>query len=235
MDSLKCILIKIISNYEQIHPNQCLYTVSTRGHLLLESLQNKRVITNYEFNILTTMKRYKVLISFLAISIIMIQAQTNSIHQFKVKDINGQDFDMSSLKGKKVLVVNTASKCGLTPQYEQLQELYDKYKETGFTVIGFPANDFMNQEPGTVAEIKEFCTKNYGVTFPMMDKVSTKGKKQSAIYEWLTQESKNGVQDSEVSWNFQKYMIDEDGKLVGFVPPKESPMSDKIVNWIKSE
>ena len=180
------------------------------------------------------MKRFLVLISFLAISLIMIQAQTNSIHQFKVKDINGEMFDMSSLKGKKVLVVNVASKCGLTPQYEQLQELYGEYKDTGFTIIGFPANNFANQEPGSRSEIMEFCTKNYGVTFQMMDKVSTKGDDQSPIYQWLTKKSKNGVLDSEVSWNFQKYMIDEDGKLVGFVAPKESPMSDKIVDWIKS-
>ena len=163
----------------------------------------------------------------------MIQAQTNSIHQFKVTDINGKEFDMSTLKGKKVLVVNTASKCGLTPQYEQLQELYEKYKDKGFTIVGFPANDFMNQEPGSREEIQEFCTVNYGVTFKMMDKVSTKGKEQSPIYQWLTQKSKNGVKDSEVSWNFQKYLIDEDGKLVDFVAPKESPMSDKIVDWIK--
>ena len=181
------------------------------------------------------MKRILVLISFLAISLIMIYAQTNSIHQFKVKDINGQNFDMSSLKGKKVLVVNVASKCGLTPQYEQLQELYDKYKDTGFTIVGFPANNFLNQEPGSNSEIKAFCTENYGVTFLMMDKISVKGKDQSPIYQWLTEKSKNGVLDSEVSWNFQKYMIDEDGKLVDFVAPKQSPMSDKIIKWIESK
>ena len=182
-----------------------------------------------------TMKRNIVLILSLAISLFILQAQTKSIYQFKVKDINGEMFDMSSLKGKKVLVVNVASKCGLTPQYEQLQELYDKYKDTGFTIIGFPANNFANQEPGSRSDIIEFCTKNYGVTFPMMDKISAKGDDQSPIYQWLTKKSKNGILDSEVSWNFQKYMIDEDGKLVDFVSPKESPMSDKIVNWIKSK
>lgn len=182
------------------------------------------------------MKRNIVLLSLLIFSlIIMAQAQTNSIYQFKVKDINGEAFEMSSLKGKKVLLVNVASKCGLTPQYEQLQELYDKYKESGFIIIGFPANNFANQEPGTRSEIKEFCTANYGVTFPMMDKVSTKGDDQSPIYQWLTQKSKNGVMDSEVSWNFQKYMIDEEGKLVDFVAPKDSPMSDKIIKWIESK
>lgn len=165
----------------------------------------------------------------------MTNAQTNTIYQFKVKDINGDTFDMASLKGKKVLLVNVASKCGFTPQYEQLQELYDNYKDSGFVVVGFPANNFGNQEPGSRSEIKTFCTENYGVTFPMMDKVSTKGKDQSPIYQWLTQKSKNGVLDSEVSWNFQKYMIGEDGKLVGFVSPKESPMSDKIVKWIEAK
>lgn len=178
------------------------------------------------------MKRYLILISFLAISLTFIQAQKNSIHQFKVKDIYGETFDMSTLKGKKVLIVNTASKCGLTPQYEELQMLYDKYKDQGFTIVGFPANDFMNQEPGTKEEIAAFCAENYGVTFKMMDKVSTKGKDQSPIYQWLTQKSKNGVKDSKVSWNFQKYMIDEDGKLVDFVAPKKSPLTDEIVDWI---
>ena len=181
------------------------------------------------------MKQKLVLLFFLMFSIIMVNAQVNSIHQYKVKDINGDIFDMSSLKGKKVLLVNVASKCGLTPQYEQLQELYDKYKENGFVVVGFPANNFKNQEPGSRSEIMAFCTENYGVTFPMMDKVSTKGDDQSPIYQWLTQKSKNGVKDSEVSWNFQKYMIDEEGRLVDFVSPKESPMSDKIVTWVESK
>ena len=128
--------------------------------------------------------------------------------------------------------MNTASKCGLTPQYAELQKLYDTYKDQGFTIVGFPANNFMNQEPGTKEEIAEFCSENYGVTFQMMDKVSTKGDDQSPIYQWLTQKSKNGVMDSKVSWNFQKYLIDEDGKLVDFVEPKKSPLSDEIVQWI---
>jgi glutathione peroxidase len=180
-----------------------------------------------------TMKKKIFLFSFLIFSLFMIQAQTKSIHQFKVEDINGDTFDLSSLKGKKVLIVNVASKCGFTPQYEQLQELYDKYKDSDFMVIGFPANDFANQEPGSNAEIKAFCTENYGVTFPMMGKISTKGDNQSPVYEWLTHKSMNGVSDSEVSWNFQKYMIDKEGKLVDFVSPKENPMSDKIISWIE--
>lgn len=156
-----------------------------------------------------------------------------SFYDFKVKDIDGNDFDLSSLKGKKVLVVNTASKCGNTPQYEQLQGLYEEYGNKGFTIIGFPANNFGKQEPGTNAEIEEFCTKNYGVTFTMMSKISVKGDDMDPLYQWLTQKSKNGVLDSEVGWNFQKYLIDENGKLVKMVAPKVKPDDEQIVSWIK--
>ena len=157
-----------------------------------------------------------------------------TLHDFVVKDINGKDFDLATLKGNKVLVVNVASKCGLTPQYEDLQALYDKYKNKGFVVIGFPANNFMGQEPGTNNEIMEFCSVNYGVTFPMMDKISVKGKEQAPLYKWLTNKSENGKLDQNVTWNFQKFMIDEDGHLVDVVMPKESPMSDKIINWLNN-
>jgi glutathione peroxidase len=157
---------------------------------------------------------------------------TQTFHDFTVKDIDGKEFDLASLKGKKVLVVNVASKCGLTPQYEDLQALYDKYKDRNFTVIGFPANNFAGQEPGTNAQIKEFCTLNYGVTFPMMDKISVKGKDQAPVYNWLTHKSENGKIDQEVTWNFQKFMIDEEGNLVDVVQPKESPTSEKIIKWI---
>jgi glutathione peroxidase len=155
-----------------------------------------------------------------------------SFYDFKVKDIDENDFDLSTLKGKKVLVVNTASKCGLTPQYEQLQEVYEKYGGKDFTIIGFPANNFMKQEPGTNAEISEFCTKNYGVTFQMMEKISVKGDDMHPLYQWLTQKSKNGVLDSEVSWNFQKYLIDEKGNLVKMIAPKVKPNDEEIVSWI---
>lgn len=155
-----------------------------------------------------------------------------TLHDFTVKDIEGNDFNLANLKGKKVLVVNVASKCGLTPQYELLQELYDKFKHLNFVVIGFPANNFMGQEPGTNADIMEFCTANYGVTFPMMDKISVKGDDQALLYKWLTQKEENGVMDEDVSWNFQKFMVDENGNLVDVVKPKESPMDDKIINWI---
>jgi glutathione peroxidase len=161
-------------------------------------------------------------------------AQDKNFHHFKAQTISGETLDFSSLEGKKVLVVNTASKCGLTPQYKELEELYKTYRDDNFTIIGFPANNFMNQEPGTNEEIKEFCEINYGVTFQMMSKISVKGKDMDPIYQWLTSKEANGVMDSKVSWNFQKYMIDEKGNLVDFVSPKDSPMSDKIVNWIKS-
>jgi glutathione peroxidase len=155
-----------------------------------------------------------------------------SFYDFKVKDIDGKEFDLASLKGKKVLVVNTASKCGLTPQYEQLQEVYEKYGGDNFTIIGFPANNFMKQEPGTNEEIAEFCQKNYGVTFQMMEKISVKGDDMHPLYQWLTQKSKNGVLDSEIGWNFQKYLIDEKGNLVKMVAPKVKPNDEEILGWI---
>lgn len=156
-----------------------------------------------------------------------------SFYDFKVKDIDGKDFDLASLKGKKVLVVNTASKCGFTPQYKQLQELFEKYGGDKFTIIGFPANNFMKQEPGTNQEIAAFCEKNYGVTFRMMSKISVKGDDMHPLYKWLTNKSQNGVMDSDVKWNFQKYLIDENGKLVDVVEPKIKPDDEKIVRWIR--
>jgi len=160
-----------------------------------------------------------------------LQAQ-NSIHQFKVKTIDGKDFDFAALKGKKVMIVNTASKCGLTPQYEQLQALYTKYGGDKFEIIGFPANNFANQEPGTASEIMEFCSVNYGVTFPLMEKVSVKGDDQHPVYQWLTQKNKNGVEESSVQWNFQKYLIDENGNLVKVIPPRTKPDDLEIIAWI---
>jgi glutathione peroxidase len=155
-----------------------------------------------------------------------------SFYDFKVKTIDGEDFNFASLKGKKVMIVNTASRCGFTPQYKDLQALYEKYGGNNFVIIGFPANNFNSQEPGSNKDIKEFCTKNYGVTFPMMSKISVKGEDMSPVYQWLTQKKLNGVKDSEVQWNFQKYLIDENGNLVDVIPSKESPASEKITRWI---
>jgi glutathione peroxidase len=158
-----------------------------------------------------------------------------TLYDFKVKTIDGADFDLASLKGKKVLVVNTASKCGLTPQYEKLQELYLKHGGDNFTIIGFPANNFMSQEPGSNNDIAEFCQKNYGVTFQMMEKISVKGKDIHPLYKWLTSASENGVGDFDVKWNFHKFLIDENGKLVKDVNPQKSPMDDEIMNWISAK
>lgn len=163
----------------------------------------------------------------------VISGQTG-FYDFKVKTLDGETFDFASLKGKKVMIVNTASKCGFTPQYEQLQDIYEKYGKDDFVIIGFPANNFMNQEPGTAEEIREFCDVNYGVTFPMMAKISVKGDDQHSLYQWLTNKEKNGVSDSEVKWNFQKYLISADGKLEKVIPPKTRPDDSEIINWIKN-
>ncbi|TRW97184.1 glutathione peroxidase [Flavobacterium gawalongense] len=157
-----------------------------------------------------------------------------TIYQFKVADLSGNTFDFASLKGKKIMIVNTASKCGLTPQYKDLEALYKEYKDKGFVIVGFPANNFASQEPGTNEEIATFCQLNYGVTFPMMDKVSVKGDDMSEVYQFLTQKSKNGLQDSEVEWNFQKYLINEKGELEKVISPKTLPTDASIVNWIKA-
>ena len=155
-----------------------------------------------------------------------------TIYSFKVKDLSGNEFDFASLKGKKILIVNTASKCGLTPQYKDLEAIYEKYKEKNFVIIGFPANNFASQEPGTSKEISEFCQLNYGVTFPMMEKVSVKGDDMCEVYKFLTQKSKNGLQDSEVEWNFQKYLINEKGELEKVIAPRVLPTDASIVDWI---
>ena len=156
-----------------------------------------------------------------------------SIHEFKVESISGESFDFSNLKGKKVMVVNTASKCGLTPQYEQLEALYQKYKNSNFIIVGFPSNDFMGQEPGTNEEIVAFCKKNYGVTFPLMSKVKVKGKGICDVYSFLTSKSKNGLEDNKVQWNFQKYLLDEDGFLVKVLSPRITPDDSQISAWIE--
>ena len=161
-----------------------------------------------------------------------INAQQKSFYDFTVKTIDGKDFPLSSLKGKKVLVVNVASKCGFTPQYAKLEELYTKYEKDNFVIIGFPANNFLGQEPGSNEEIKTFCTLNYGVTFPMMAKISVKGKDIAPLYQWLTQKSENGVANAKVGWNFHKFLIDENGNWVASYGSTTDPLSEKIVDWI---
>lgn len=155
--------------------------------------------------------------------------KAKGIYSFKVEALDGGSIDFSKFKGKKILVVNTASKCGYTPQYKGLEELYQKYKDK-LVIVGFPANNFGGQEPGTNTEIKEFCTKNYGVTFPMAAKVSVKGDDQAAIFKWLCNKSENGVLDAEIKWNFGKFLLDEKGNLVAYFPSKVEPMSEEIIS-----
>jgi glutathione peroxidase len=177
----------------------------------------------------------KTLITLLSIMTLTLNSQTsvdNSIHQFKVADIYGNIFDFSQLKGKKVMIVNTASKCGLTYQYEALQKLYSQYKDLNFVIVGFPSNDFLWQEPGSNDEIIDFCEQNYGVTFPMMSKITVKGTKKHPIYQFLTEKSKNNYRDSRVTWNFQKYLVNKQGRVEKIISPRTRPDSEEIVSWI---
>lgn len=163
------------------------------------------------------------------------ETKAETIYQFTVTDLYGKSFDFSSLKGKKILVVNTASECGLTPQYKDLEAIYEKYKDKNFVIVGFPANNFGSQEPGSNEQIAKFCQLNYGVTFPMMSKISVKGNDKHPIYQFLTEKSKNGLQDSEVEWNFQKYLINEEGELVKVLSPRVLPTDAAIVGWINGK
>ena len=189
--------------------------------------------TNFNFS----MKYFTFIITLFTLTMENLQAQNNAdnqtIYQFTVEDINGKPFALADLKGKKVMIVNTASKCGLTPQYKELEALYKQYKDRDFIIIGFPANNFLGQEPGSNEQIASFCSINYGVSFPMMSKISVKGKNMHPLYQFLTQKSKNGVEDSKVKWNFQKYLIGRDGKLEKVIDPKTLPSSDEVKQWIE--
>ncbi|MHC5201808.1 glutathione peroxidase [Myroides sp. LJL119] len=158
-----------------------------------------------------------------------------TIYQFKVEDIQGNTFDFAQLKGKKILIVNTASECGLTPQFEQLESLYKEFGPDNFVIVGFPANNFAGQEPGNNQEIAAFCQANYGVSFPMMSKISVKGDDMADIYAFLTQKDQNNLQDSQVEWNFQKYLIDQDGHLQKVISPRTLPTDPEIKDWIKAK
>jgi glutathione peroxidase len=155
-----------------------------------------------------------------------------SVYDFKVQGLDGNTIDLSKYKGKKILIVNTASKCGFTPQYADLEKLYEKYKDK-LVIIGFPANNFGQQEPGTSGEIKEFCTKNYGVTFPMADKVDVIGENTAPLFKYLTEEAKKlGVSDPVIKWNFTNFLVDEKGVLVAVFPSKVKPMDDQITKYL---
>lgn len=166
------------------------------------------------------------IISFLLTLSIMAQ---QNVHEFTLTDIDGNEVSLSEFEGKTLLIVNVASKCGLTPQYEELQELYAQYEEEGLVVLGFPANNFMGQEPGTDAEIKAFCSDNYNVTFPMFSKISVKGKDMHPLYQFLTTTT-----ESSVKWNFQKYLVDKEGNVVTYFSPRTKPLDEEVVKAIRS-
>ena len=195
------------------------------------------LLRNFATNFNFSMKYFTFIITLFILTMENLQAQNNAdnqtIYQFTVEDINGKPFALADLKGKKVMIVNTASKCGLTPQYKELEALYKQYKDKDFIIIGFPANNFLGQEPGSNEQIASFCSINYGVTFPMMSKISVKGKNMHPLYQFLTQKSKNGVEDSKVQWNFQKYLIGRNGKLEKVIDPKTLPSSDEVTQWIE--
>jgi glutathione peroxidase len=156
-----------------------------------------------------------------------------SVYDFTPQTIDGKSFDFSQYKGKKILIVNTASECGYTYQYEDLEKLYEKYKDK-LVLVGFPANNFGHQEPGTNSEIKAFCTSKYNVTFPMMSKVSVKGDDIDPLFKWLTEQS-NPDFTGEIKWNFEKFLIDENGKLIHRFRSKSKPFSDEIVSAIEQK
>lgn len=158
--------------------------------------------------------------------------QAKSIHDFKVESLSGDTIDFSGFKGKKILVVNTASECGFTPQYEELEKLYETYKDK-LVIVGFPANNFGGQEPGSNHEIATFCQKNYGVTFPMAAKVSVKGKDIAPIYKFLTDKKENGVKNTTILWNFTKILLNENGEVIDSFVSTTKPMSDSITKYLK--
>lgn len=158
-------------------------------------------------------------------------SETDSYLEIPFKTIDGQETSLEQFEGKVVLIVNTASKCGFTPQYEGLEDLYEKYADRGFTILGFPANDFLNQEPGDNAQIKQFCTMEYGVTFPMMSKISVKGKDQHPLYTYLTEESPF---PGKITWNFNKFLLDRNGKVIARFDTRVTPEDEKLVAAVES-
>jgi len=171
------------------------------------------------------------MIKFMTAMVVLWMLPSTSIYDFKVPSLDGNTIDLAKYKGKNILIVNTASQCGYTKQYAELEKLYEKYKGN-LVIVGFPANNFGEQEPGTNAEIKEFCSKNYGVTFPMAEKISVKGDDIDPLFKWLTSKQENGVMDAEIKWNFTKFLIDKNGKLVAVFPSAVTPMSEEITKYL---
>lgn len=162
---------------------------------------------------------------------VWIATKPGELYTFKLKTLSGEEITLEKFKGKKLLLVNVASECGFTPQYKNLQALHEKYKDK-LVVIGFPANNFGGQEPGTSKEIKGFCEKNYGVTFQMMEKISVKGDDAHPLYKWLSNKEENGVNSDAPRWNFSKYLIDEKGNIIKFFGSKVDPMSEEITSLL---
>lgn len=157
----------------------------------------------------------------------------HSVYDFTMKTIDGKEQSLADYKGKVLLIINVASKCGNTPQYADIEALYDKYKDKGLVVLGFPANNFMGQEPGSDSEIMEFCTRTYNVSFPMFSKISVKGKDQHPLYQYLTKKMNNGVLDASVKWNFQKFLIDKNGKVITSFAPSLSVSDQQVIQEIE--
>ena len=168
---------------------------------------------------------------FKAIIVSLYLMLAGSLYDFKVNGLEGGQIDLAKYKGKKILIVNTASQCGYTPQYDDLQKLYDKYKNT-LVIVGFPANNFGGQEPGSNEEISAFCKRNYGVTFPMAEKVSVKGEDIHPLFRYLTDEAKKMGIDDPIKWNFTKFLVDEKGKLVAVFPSRVKPMGEEIAKYL---
>lgn len=175
---------------------------------------------------------HTVLLVLLFTTMSSFENSSTTIYDFKVKSIDGTIIDLASFKGKKILIVNVASECGYTPQYSDLEKLYRQYKDK-LVIIGFPANNFMGQEPGTNEEIQQFCTSKYDITFPLAEKISVKGKDMAPIFKWLTEKKLNGVEDSEVSWNFNKYLINEKGEYVCHFKSKVAPFDPLLIAAIE--
>ncbi|MBE2272977.1 MAG: glutathione peroxidase [Flavobacteriales bacterium] len=192
------------------------------------------------------MKLFKISIAVLMLGILIslfgfgrnskpLSPAVHSVHEFKMETIDGKVQSLADYKGKVLLMVNVASKCGLTPQYKDIEALYEKYKDKGLVVLGFPANNFLGQEPGTNKEIQEFCSLSYQVTFPMFSKISVKGKDQHPLYQYLTKKINNGVLDADVKWNFQKFLVDKNGKVITSFSPQTSVTDESVIQEIEKQ
>jgi glutathione peroxidase len=175
----------------------------------------------------------KKMLSAVLVMFLVAATPVKSVYDFTMKDIDGKDVSLGQYKGKVLLIVNVASLCGNTPQYSDIEALYEKYKDKGLIVLGFPANNFMSQEPGDNKEIKQFCTSKYAVTFPMFSKISVKGKDMAPLYSYLTQKSENGAVDAEVKWNFQKFLVNKNGQVVTSFSPKTKVTESEVVSAIE--